>query len=520
MVKNTREGKGRSRGGCVTCKSRRKKCDETHPICGACHRLGLPCQYTKKLYWHNSNQIKYNGTTKLFDPLTIKYMITVDAKEYQLLQTFQLNQGNPNGDDNINEHLNKNRHLNIFNYTNRSIHEDQKFQQMIQCDNQTENQLFDYYVEVISKKKVFSDNQLNEFRSVIIPNSIISPSLFQSIIALSASDLIRKNPQQQDYYSSVANKYKNEAINSMYDLLDNPNEENLNEIVVSVLMLCSLEIGEYGNDRWINYLKQSCLIFHTIKDEIIIDNEVLLFCYRYFTIRYILLLTTLTGNEFNSFIGSFPMKLIPQVFDDYTIDYMFGCCPKLLQIIYEITMLKNNPSEITSIKVTEIFNQLEDIQQIYHLTDQLEQSNDRLIYCSRIYLNAIQLYFQNSFEININMEKSKPQLINESIRLFNIMLESKDLNLFPTWTLFIMGIIEGDDKLRDDQLRTQMLEIFEKLEQIWPQSSVTITQKAIELVWKNNDMNGPDGINKINNNAEKNDWRNILDYMGFKLALI
>lgn len=174
---------------------------------------------------------------------------------------------------------------NIQTYKKRSIHEDEKFQQIINCDDQIENQLFDYYVKVISKKKVYSDNLLNEFRSIIIPNSVISPSLFQLIIALSASDLIRKVPQRHDYYSSVANQYKNQAINLMYNLLDNPSEENLNEIMVSILMLCSLEIGEYGNDNWINYLKQSCLIFLSIDDEIVVNNQILLFCYRYFTLR-------------------------------------------------------------------------------------------------------------------------------------------------------------------------------------------------------------------------------------------
>ncbi|KAK5047304.1 hypothetical protein LTR84_006826 [Exophiala bonariae] len=35
----------RSRGGCVTCKQRRVRCDEIHPICGHCVRLQLNCHY-------------------------------------------------------------------------------------------------------------------------------------------------------------------------------------------------------------------------------------------------------------------------------------------------------------------------------------------------------------------------------------------------------------------------------------------------------------------------------------------
>ncbi|ANB11577.1 Uga3p [Sugiyamaella lignohabitans] len=35
----------RSRTGCLTCRKRKKRCDETRPKCGACVRLGLGCEY-------------------------------------------------------------------------------------------------------------------------------------------------------------------------------------------------------------------------------------------------------------------------------------------------------------------------------------------------------------------------------------------------------------------------------------------------------------------------------------------
>ncbi|KAJ8067733.1 hypothetical protein OCU04_003338 [Sclerotinia nivalis] len=35
----------RSRSGCMTCRRARVRCDEKHPICERCHRLGLDCSY-------------------------------------------------------------------------------------------------------------------------------------------------------------------------------------------------------------------------------------------------------------------------------------------------------------------------------------------------------------------------------------------------------------------------------------------------------------------------------------------
>ncbi|EXA37099.1 hypothetical protein NW761_011542 [Fusarium oxysporum] len=40
----------RSQGGCIQCRSRRKKCDECHPICGSCSSRRVVCS------WRNSNE--------------------------------------------------------------------------------------------------------------------------------------------------------------------------------------------------------------------------------------------------------------------------------------------------------------------------------------------------------------------------------------------------------------------------------------------------------------------------------
>ncbi|KAH7197983.1 uncharacterized protein B0J16DRAFT_31766 [Fusarium flagelliforme] len=48
-----RKGHTKSRAGCSSCKRRRVKCDLITPECGACHRLGLECQYVNKLGGQN-----------------------------------------------------------------------------------------------------------------------------------------------------------------------------------------------------------------------------------------------------------------------------------------------------------------------------------------------------------------------------------------------------------------------------------------------------------------------------------
>lgn len=42
--------------GCFTCRLRRKKCDEIHPICNACNSLNLTCEYNQPAWWGNQTQ--------------------------------------------------------------------------------------------------------------------------------------------------------------------------------------------------------------------------------------------------------------------------------------------------------------------------------------------------------------------------------------------------------------------------------------------------------------------------------
>ncbi|KAL4790516.1 hypothetical protein BDV19DRAFT_382271 [Aspergillus venezuelensis] len=48
IQKPTRRYHKKSRTGCTGCRSRRIKCDETHPSCANCQRAGLDCRYTAR----------------------------------------------------------------------------------------------------------------------------------------------------------------------------------------------------------------------------------------------------------------------------------------------------------------------------------------------------------------------------------------------------------------------------------------------------------------------------------------
>lgn len=491
---NNRRSSTKSRNGCVSCKTRRKKCDEKKPRCGGCSRLNLECKYIKKIHWNSGNQISHQGGRWITTRSPCEHFLVYTSKDIRLSMLL----------NDIPHALGQS--YSEFN-VKRSIHEDVDFQNIVNSEENIniENDLFEYYVTVISGKKVFSDGLLNEFRSIIIPNSIISPALFQSIIALSASDINKRNPNARNgYYSRLTSKYKNDAISSIYTMLDEPEPEILDDIGICILMLCTLEIGENGNDNWINYLKQSCLIFQSIDNESIMRSKPLLFCYRYFTLRYILLLTTLNRVECSSIACQFPMKWIPEFFDNQNIDYMLGCSPQLIRVIRDINHLKNN------VDIQRIRDLTEEVTQIKQIPFECEDDH-RIILCSQLYYLTTKLYLWNSFQkykdvLKFNKDDfDAEQLLKQSLELLQVILNETNSNLFPTWPLFILSI--AGIRRSDDSIRVEILKMIKSIEITWPKSSLTMIRWAITLVWKNHDLN-PDI-----------DWRDVLTLMGIKVCL-
>ncbi|EGV66385.1 hypothetical protein CANTEDRAFT_91547 [Yamadazyma tenuis ATCC 10573] len=475
----TKSKNQRSRGGCISCKHRKKKCNEVKPTCGTCERMGITCQYVKKLYWNDTNQSSNRHYTIRTVPP--KFFLTTTVEDMKLNTRLQ----NPNNNSTMPYRLKVD-----------SVPKQEHPQEAPNLNPNIESDLFDHYVEVVSKKKVFGNLQLNGFRSIIIPHCITSPSLFQSIIAISASDLIRRYPTHT-YFSKLTTKYKNEAINLMYNLLDDFGKERIDEIVTSILILCSLEIGEDLNSNWVNYLKQSCLIFSTLNDEDILQSEVLLFCYRYFILRYILLLSSLNRLEYFYFTNNFPMKFIDTFFKDDSVDYMLGCSPKLIQIIGDITRLKNNDDSIDPSQVGEIYDALFALRE--------EHEDLKLNFCSQLYLHTVKIHLASTFESQLNslhLTIDTEFHVQEVLKIFQNITNYESPTLFPTWCILILSVCNYNVFIRH-----QVLDTCVRVEKNWPRSSATLLKGSIQVIWKIRDL------------TPGMDWRDIFSSLNIKLCL-
>lgn len=391
-------------------------------------------------------------------------------------------------------------------------------------NSDVENDLFEYYISNLSKRKVFSNTTNNEFRSLIIPNCYNSPALFQSVIALAANDMVRTKPEHSQYYSTLSLKYKNEAINILHNVLDtqpqfinSESSELLNEIVITILMLCSLEISDKGNKIWLNHLKEGGMIFESLSYSKILSSGMLLFAYRYFTLRYILLLTTLNSSELEKFIASGLWPLIERFFNNDKVDYMLGCSPRLLYMIYKITMLRHQRPEMKAQEYMTAYRQLK--TELNSLTQHLnnsDQNSTELGLCSRLYYEGTKIFFHSSLGIEDTDELLNSLYLTISVlNEFSGLSNNKALTLAPLWSLFISSTCALE--FVNDSVRVSILDVFENLEKVWPQASLFQIRLAIETIWKVHDLEF--ASTDSTSDGLKVDWREILSVAGFKLAL-
>ncbi|KAF2457394.1 fungal-specific transcription factor domain-containing protein [Lineolata rhizophorae] len=196
--------KGRSKTGCFTCRRRKKKCDETKPICVHCQKNNVHCEgYPPKDYWRPGKYNRVDGTVTVSSPRDLP--ILIDGVETDLDRVF----------------------LDHFNYN---------------------------LSRVLS---LFTDSH-NPFKEILLPMAIRHRGLMHSLLCLSGSHIQvaseKPNPsvderQRHHYILAIQNLSKDKNMNASIQgdvtaIIDDP-------VVAQTLVLCLESIcageihGEY-----------------------------------------------------------------------------------------------------------------------------------------------------------------------------------------------------------------------------------------------------------------------------------
>ncbi|MCJ1378049.1 hypothetical protein MMC17_001145 [Xylographa soralifera] len=166
--------KGRSKTGCLTCRRRKKKCDEAKPSCLNCQKNAVVCEgYTPRQVWRSGKdrttegvyRVQYNSTTA--DALT----------DVVRRVSFTVPRGLPFLVDGI--------------------------------ETDVDRRFLDHFVYNLSHLFTLHDDSTNPFKDILLPMATQHKGLMHSLLALSGSHIVAEKPDpayndRQDYHFAEA----------------------------------------------------------------------------------------------------------------------------------------------------------------------------------------------------------------------------------------------------------------------------------------------------------------------------
>ncbi|KAK6498125.1 hypothetical protein TWF506_004365 [Arthrobotrys conoides] len=181
--------KGRSKTGCLTCRKRKKKCDEGKPECNNCGKNGYVCEgYSPKTYWRSGRDISHR----------IPFQPTLPA----------LIEG---------------------------------------VESDLDRKLLNHFVVTVSSVFSHLGEEGRTFKEVLLPLAIDNSGLMHSMLCLAASHLAKTDPtvrNAQYHHKDLAIRILTQGINSLTlqegSVIDD-------STVATTIVLCLEAIGEGDN---------------------------------------------------------------------------------------------------------------------------------------------------------------------------------------------------------------------------------------------------------------------------------
>ncbi|RAH84850.1 hypothetical protein BO86DRAFT_407289 [Aspergillus japonicus CBS 114.51] len=538
----------RSRTGCLNCKKRKRRCGEERPACRNCEVRGFDCSYLFETSQPAPLRFKISlGKGHRSSPkrrnrwqfLSVSYhdADVLLCEQYHHLPTPSSKQSieRDNQPDDCPTRLN----------TGPS-----PFTALLIDCSELETQLFQYYLQVICKVRVFQDEPRNKFRSLVIPFCARRKPLWYAVLSMSANDRRAEESVTTTTinYAQLSLSYKSLALQLLRESL--AQMEDVNEALMTCLILCSLEIACGCRPDWVRHAQGAFAIINSYGSAI--DPEIFFFTQSYFQSRALFFrttgcnpprhqtttttTTTTTLPDHNHSILKAPpatttttSHLPPDIFpwDIYLHDTAnkttyqphIGCSLGLLDIIARATDLVTHKQHLRSTGTSSLACEGAMMHQAMQLRSELDAlaevyppptntNNEYLATCGQCFRLAADLYLQVACDIPLTQPTLQRLLGKLLDRIGRVIREDQERQLFPMWPLFLAGCLSTAD-----EARVRVLTYFSYLTQSWPVSNVGVAREAMETVWKYRDLNPHEAP------ASGLDWQGILGRMNWTLAL-
>ncbi|PKX90829.1 Zn(II)2Cys6 transcription factor [Aspergillus novofumigatus IBT 16806] len=273
-----REGGKWTRSGCLTCKRRRKRCDEAKPGCQNCARLGLSCEGYGSVWAKPLDpgaqvfqQVGLSKRRRISRSHSASVGSDGSSQDHPSpkLTSFPSNSLNTSCSSMSKYDADETRWWEVGwriadnrNDTEKSVtapHNDRsgvitKSFGYISHLTALETLYLQYYVERGSKLLANLENEENPLRSLLIPRAHSSPLLMNALCALSAIHLANRTSDSLCAQTAAADYYIQTMRGVRIALTERSTDKFPEDALLSVALLCKFEIVRGSVKQWTVHL--------------------------------------------------------------------------------------------------------------------------------------------------------------------------------------------------------------------------------------------------------------------------
>ncbi|KAJ5358261.1 hypothetical protein N7541_005419 [Penicillium brevicompactum] len=336
----------RSRGGCLPCKTRKKKCDECHPRCSDCRRLNLSCQWPA----HTAHTAQTGSIRlELAETPSPPSSPTIAGDDYSTGDhDADLSTPSPTTPLNDEEFI-----ATLFPHPLPRIRPVNPplgrcfLSANSHLQTEEDKSLFNHYVHVVSRALCRSgDTERNPFLITLLPLAAQSAAVTSVILSLSGCHWKRVYP---DIWGRAL-KRQGQAITQVNELLGSSDTRSVFEACVTVLLLCLTELFDGTSRVWKWHLKAASAILKSRTLSAIASDE-WGFCISLF--HYLDSMSTIsrckapllqTGDSSTELLPPLRRNSSPDLGHGVSTDAVYGITPALLDLLGMVNVLANHRS--------------------------------------------------------------------------------------------------------------------------------------------------------------------------------
>ncbi|KAL6234660.1 hypothetical protein BDW75DRAFT_159162 [Aspergillus navahoensis] len=253
-----RQGGSWSRSGCLTCKRRRKRCDEAKPSCHTCARLGLICEGYSSM-WADplgpaAQIFRHTEPARHRRPgLSVSPAPSVGSTESWVTGHTSVTLSPPQEQDDLAE-LESCSSSNTDRLAVQVASRSPTPSRVISHLSHLDAHYLQYHMEWGSKLLANLETDDNPLRSLIIPRALSSPLLMNALCALSAIHFSNRAHHSWSAENEGANYYIDAMRGLRTTLATFQGSSIPDDAILAVSLLCKYEIVRGSVKQWAVHL--------------------------------------------------------------------------------------------------------------------------------------------------------------------------------------------------------------------------------------------------------------------------